>query len=103
MLMTKYTYFVHEGRDGYLHSVVTRLSDGAEKYFFQCGGSKAGLEKFFESMTDELTEGYFPKAGKKGGDVDNWAFRGFSLDRLEAYALARLKIFIANWKPVDQR
>lgn len=92
MLMTKYIYLVHRGQDGYLHTVVTRLSDGVQKYFFQCGGTKTGMESFLESMTDELVEGYFPKAGKKGGDVDNWAFIGHNPDRAVAEELARIDL-----------
>ena len=82
MLMTKYVFTVMKGSDGYHHSVITRLADGAQKYFFQCGGSVEGLTWFFKSMTDELVEGYFPKPGRRGGSpVDNWAFIGHNPDR----------------------
>lgn len=89
MLMTKYIYFVHQGDNGYFHIIITRLSDGVQKYFFTCNGSKAGHEKFLSSMTDELTEGYFPKPGKRGLGVDNWAFLGINPDRAIAENLAR--------------
>lgn len=89
--MTKYIYFVHKGEDGYHHSVVTRLSDGAQKYFFQCGGSVEGLTRFFESMTDDLIESYFPRVDKKGkvvGGVDNWLYLGDNPDRTVTEKLA---------------
>jgi hypothetical protein len=77
MLMTKYKFFTMHDQIGN-HTVVTRLEDGAQKYFFQAGADNTeGITKFLKSMTDELTEGYFPKAGKKGGSpADNWAFIG---------------------------
>lgn len=88
MLMLKYTYFVYEGKKG-MHIVVTRLSDGVQKYFFQCAKGP-GVAKFMESMTGELTEGYFPKPDKKGRPhVDNWAFLGHDPDRAIAEELAR--------------
>lgn len=93
MLMTKYAFFVHQGSDGHLHSHVVRLSDGVKKYFFQCSGTKEGLERFFSSMTDELIEGYFPKPNKKGGSiVDNWAFLGSNPDRVIAEELAFINL-----------
>jgi len=95
MLMTKYIYLVHIGEDGYFHSVVTRLSDGVQKYFFQCGGSAAGLKKFFDNMSDELIESYFPRVDKKGkiiGGVDNWLYLGANPDRAEAERLARVDL-----------
>jgi len=95
MLMTKYIYLVHVGEDGYLHSIVTRLDDGAQKYFYQCGGSKEGLERFFDSMTDELIESYFPRIDKKGkqiGGVDNWLYLGANPDRAEVERLARIDL-----------
>lgn len=92
--MTKYIFLVHKGKDGYHHSVVTRVSDGAQKYFFQCGGSVEGITRFMESMTDELAEGYFPRPGKKHGvsTVDNWAFVGPNPDRAVAEELARIDL-----------
>jgi hypothetical protein len=92
MLMTKHIFFVHTGRDNYHHIIVTRLCDGVQKYFFQCNGSQLGIEKFLSSMTDELTEGYFPRAGKKGADTDNWKFLGDNPNRLDAEHLARLNL-----------
>jgi hypothetical protein len=92
MLMTKYIYLVHKGADGYHHSVVTRVADGATKYFFQCGGSVEGLTWFFNSMTDELVESYFPRVDKKGkvvGGVDCWLYLGDNPDRAVAEKLAR--------------
>jgi len=83
-LMTKFTFHVHQDNKGYLHLVVTRLTDGATKYFFQAHGTVEGMSYFMCSMTDELTEGYFPKVGKKGSDVDNWAFLGDNPGRLIA-------------------
>lgn len=89
MLMTKYKFLTlyHNGN----HLVVTRLVDGAQKYFFQAGEDKtAGITMFMESMTDELVEGYFPKPGKRGGDpVDNWAFLGHNPGRAIAEQKAR--------------
>lgn len=92
MLMTKYIYLVHTDERGYLHTVVTRLSDGAQKYFFQAHGSQAGVESFMNSMTDELVEGYFPKPNKRGGGppVDNWAFLGDNPARAVAEEQARI-------------
>ena len=88
--MTKYDYLVHEGSRG-SHIVVTRLFDGAQKYFFQTGKGP-GVAKFLDSMTDELTDGYFPKPDKKGRlEVDNWAFLGFDIDRHVAHALATVQ------------
>jgi hypothetical protein len=95
MLMTKYIYHVHVGEDGYFHTVVTQLSDGAQKYFFQCGGTKAGLEVFLSYMTDELVETYFPRVDKKGkliGGVDNWLYLGPNPNRAEAERLARIDL-----------
>ena len=99
MLMTKYIFLVHKGQDGYHHTVVTRVVDGAQKYFFQCGGSVEGITAFMESMTDELVEGYFPKPGKRGGStVDNWAFIGPNPDRAVAEELARQALIPAQIK-----
>lgn len=95
MLMTKYIFLVHKGQDGYHHIVVTRTVDGVQKYFFQCGGSVEGLTRFFESMTDELAEGYFPRVDRKGkavGEVDNWLYLGPNPDRTEAERLARIDL-----------
>lgn len=90
MLMTKFMFTVHQGQDGYIHTVVTRLDDGAQKYFFQANGNVEGTTAHLNSMTDELTEGYFPKPGKRGGDVDNWAFLGPNPDRAVAEEQARI-------------
>lgn len=65
MLMTKFTYEVTVDENGYLHSTVTRLADGAQKKFFQCMGTKEGLERLFESITDDLAEGYWPRERTK--------------------------------------
>lgn len=95
MLMMKYIFLVHVGADGYHHSVVTRISDGAQKYFFQCGGTMAGLEQFFSSMTDELIESCFPRLDKKGKEVGNfdcWQFIGANPDRVDAERLARIDL-----------
>jgi hypothetical protein len=101
MLMTKYIFLVHKGQDGYHHSVVTRVADGAQKYFFQCGGSVEGLTRFFESMTDELIESYFPRVDKKGkvvGGVDNWLYLGENPDRAVAEELARKDLVVYRLK-----
>lgn len=93
--MTKYIFLVHKDKDGYHHSVVTRLADGATKYFYQCGGSVEGINNFFEHMTDELAESYFPRVDKKGkvvGGVDNWLYLGRNPDRDFAEALARIQL-----------
>jgi len=93
--MTKYIFLVHKGQDGYHHSVVTRVADGVQKYFYQCGGSVEGLTQFFESMTDELAGGYFPRVDKNGkavGGVDNWLYLGLNPDRAEAERLARVDL-----------
>jgi len=82
MLMTKYKFLtLHDERGN--HLVVTRLEDGAQKYFFLAGEDRTqGLTEFMKSMTDELIEGYFPKPGKRGGSpVDNWAFLGHNPGR----------------------
>lgn len=95
MLMTKFIYLVHVGKDGYFHTVVTRLDDGLQKYFFQCGGSKEGLERHMESMTDDLMESNFPRVDKKGkqiGGVDNWLYLGENPDRAAAEELARIDL-----------
>ena len=94
MLMTKYTFYIHEDDEGYCHTAVCRLSDGAIKYFFQCTppGAPPALTRFMNSITDELAESYFPKPGKKGVEVpaDNWTFAvgKFNLDRKCAEAIA---------------
>lgn len=91
--MTKYIFFVHKDEQGYLHTVVTRLSDGLQKYFFQTYGSKEGMIKFLESMTDELVEGYFPNSRKKGtSSADNWAFLGENSGRTITEELARIEL-----------
>lgn len=86
MLATEFVFYIHVGDKGYKHIYVTRLKDGAEKYFFQCGGTVEGLISFFNSMTDELLEGYWPK---KASGVDNWAFLGENPDRWIGLELAR--------------
>ena len=86
--MTKFTFYVHQDDRGYHHLVVTRLSDGVQKYFFQAHGCVEGMTSFMNSMTDELTDGYFPKAHKKGSDVDNWAFLGDNPARAKALELS---------------
>ena len=63
-LMTKYDFEVTADSDGYLHIVVTRLSDGARKVFFQAHGNVESMTYFMNSITDELAEGYFPKPRK---------------------------------------
>jgi len=93
MLMTKFIFTIHQGRDGSVHTIVSRLSDRAQKYFYQASGTAIGMTKFMESMTDELVEGYFPKPGKKGGSpVDNWAFVGVSADRVVVQAQSQLDL-----------
>ena len=98
--MTKYTFLVQHTDTGN-HTVITRLADGALKYFYQAGADKTvGITKFFNSMTDELLDGYFPKPGKRGnGDVDNWvyleSFMGPNIGRMAVEANART-IFIGN-------
>jgi hypothetical protein len=87
-LSTRFTFYVHTDARGYLHLVVTRLTDGATKYFFQAHGTAEGMTYFMCSMTDELIDGYYPKAGKKGSEVDNWAFLGDNPGRAEAEAKA---------------
>ncbi len=106
MLMTEFTFLVHEGRRG-SHIVVTRLSDGKQKYFFQTQKGP-GIAKFMESMTDELCEGYWPKPKKKkAGDtseekpeVDNWEFLGPDYDRTYTECLAsfeyELRLMVAR-------
>jgi len=90
MLMTKFIFTVHQAQDGSLHTVVTRVSDQAQKYFYQANGTVEGMTKFMMSMTDDLTEGYFPKPGKNGkSTVDNWAFLGPNPDRVFAEEQAR--------------
>lgn len=99
MLMTKYIYLVHVGQDGYFHTVVTRIEDGLQKYFFQCRGSKEGLESHLKSMTDDLMDGNFPREDKKGkliGGVDNWLYLGPNPDRAEAERLARIDLTHAH-------
>ena len=89
--MTKFIFLIHKGNNGY-HTVVTRLADGKQKYFYQAGAhSERGLNEFMESMTDELVDGYFPKPDKKGRpDVDNWAYLKFDIDRHVAQARAEI-------------
>lgn len=90
MLPTKFIFLVHRGEDGYLHSVVTRLEDGAQKYFYQCSGSVEGLTYFFETMTDDLLEGYYPKPNKRNITPFNcWAFLGPNPDRAIAEQMAK--------------
>jgi hypothetical protein len=91
-LMTKFIFYVHQGENNHHHVVVTRLADSVQKYFFQTHGSMDGITFFMNSMTDELVDSYFPKAHKKGSDVDNWAFLGHNSGRVEAERLARLDL-----------
>ena len=92
-LMSKYTFYIHRVGKGYLHIVVTRLSDGATKYFYQAHGDAEKMTEFMNVITDELADGYFPRAGKKGGvpdvPVDNWAYLGPNPERLVAEAAAK--------------
>lgn len=92
--MKNYVYLVqHDARGN--HLVVTRVLDGAMKYFFLAGADNtAGLSKFMNSMTDELVDGYFPRAGKKSQDsvVDNWAFLGANPGRQVAEHQARIDL-----------
>lgn len=106
MLMTKYTYWVHPGSKG-THIVVTRLTDGAQKYFFQTTKGP-GIVQFMDSITDELCDGYWPKPKKKKAgeeeksEVDNWAFLGYGIDRSCAEAMSRIQYAIHSkaltWK-----
>lgn len=93
MLPTKFIFLVHRGEDGYLHSVVTRLEDGAQKYFYQCVGSVDGMTQFFSTMTDDLLDGYYPKPNKRNiTPVDCWTFLGPNPDRAVAESLARVQL-----------
>jgi len=87
-LSTKFIWYVHQDARGYLHLVVTRLTDGATKYFFQAHGDVESMNRFMISMTDDLFDGYFPRPGKKVIDTDNWAFLGDNPDRWTAMAKA---------------
>ena len=71
--------------NSHLHVVVTRLTDGATKYFYQAHGNVKGMTYFLDSMTDELMDGYFPKKGKA---TDNWAYLGDNPGRAIAEAQA---------------
>ena len=63
--MTKFQFGVEEHEDG-CHISVMRLEDKAFKKFFIAGhSSTAGrISEFMCSLTDELTEGFFPKPRK---------------------------------------
>ena len=63
-LMIKFDFDVTEDEKGYLHILVTRLVDGAEKLFFQAHGNIESMNRFMNSITDDLAEGYFPKPRK---------------------------------------
>lgn len=80
-LSTKFTYHVYADTNSHLHVIVTRLTDGATKYFYQAHGSVKGMTYFLDSMTDELMDGYFPKKGKP---TDNWAYLGDNPGRIIA-------------------
>jgi len=93
MLMTKYIFTVFQEENGKLHTVVTRIEDGYQKYFFQAQGSKEGMTNFMNSMTDELAESYFPKFSTKGkSPADNWLFIGENPGRTVAEELARVDL-----------
>lgn len=95
MLMEKYIFTILQDERGYFHTVVTRLSDGKQKYYFQCSGSVEGLTRHMNSMTDELMDGSFPRTDKKGkviGDVDNWLYLGENPGRVAAEEQARIDL-----------
>jgi hypothetical protein len=101
--MNKFKFLVHEGTKG-LHIVVTRLSDRAQKYFFQTNKNKAGMESFLSSMTDELTESYFPKPDKHGrSPVDNWAYLGTDPDRYVLEMCAKYSLEFNEMKFIMDR
>ncbi len=90
MLMTKFVYVVHTDCDGYHHIAVNRITDGAQKYFFQCCGSTEGICSFMNSLTDELCEGYWPK---KASGVDNWIYRGYNFGRYYVETTAAIESY----------
>jgi hypothetical protein len=95
MLMEKYIFTIQQDNNGYLHTIVTRLKDGRQKYFFQCSGTVEGLTKHMESMTDELMESNFPRTDKKGkvvGDFDNWQYLGRTVERNAVEEQARIEL-----------
>jgi hypothetical protein len=65
MLMTKYSFNVGVKEDG-AYITVTKLENGETKEFFQAGiKDPAGLDRFMNSITDELAASYFPKPRKE--------------------------------------
>jgi hypothetical protein len=96
-LSSKYIFLVHIANSG-AHSIITRISDGTQKYFFQAGmKDTSGLEGFFNGMTDDLLDGYFTKP-RHGEVVDNWKYLGENKDRYIASRLAenQFAVFQAN-------
>ena len=65
MLMTKFSYTTVQNGNGYI-ATITRLSDGVTKVFTQSASNTLDrVNSFFDSLTDELVEGHFPKPRKK--------------------------------------
>lgn len=101
--MKKFIFTVVEDSAGY-HSVITRVKDGLQKYFFQCSGAVEGISKFYSSMTDEQAEGYFPKPGKQtANQVDNYVFLGYNEGRDKALALASEQLVPAQMSAVADK
>ena len=67
MLMTKYS-FLNELKGTILYTTVTRKTDGAQKIFSKAGvydeGTIESMDRFMNSITDDLADGYFPKERK---------------------------------------
>ena len=65
MLATKFSYTTVQVGNGY-SATITRLSDGATKVFTQASSNTLDrVNSFFDSLTDDLFEGHFPKQRKK--------------------------------------
>lgn len=95
--MTKFKYSIRFGTNGLgtngAYVVVLRLIDNKVKTFFMAGDhSKPDLERFMDSITDDLADGYFPKKG--ASEVDSLAYQKFSEDRHLAELSCRSSNFV---------
>ena len=70
MLMTKFTYTVTDNGNGVTIDV-TRTADNAVKTFTMANSNSLNrVCNFMDSLTDDLTEGYFPTPRKNNGKKD---------------------------------
>jgi hypothetical protein len=64
MLAEHYSYTITQ-QDRALTIVLTKLSDGRTKTFFQAAGSLEGMTCHMNSLTDDNCDSFFPAERKK--------------------------------------